>query len=189
MARQIRTWDIQECVRLTDELQDVFCVLKFMPSACDCESHLLLPPWQVFPGLEATSMGWRMGNGERYRAGWFDWFDGLGEASRAHYVDRFPEPEKNGWPGFYAMVLKEAPSDGERSRHGTSLKPIWRYFPGIAKGQGSWRTLDCPETRTWKRLFLSMNGLERTIYKLKNPEPQGWKGYYRSLLEKPKSKD
>lgn len=188
MSRQIRTWELQESRQLTDGLLDLFCELRFMPSACDCENHLLLPLWQVFPDYERTSLGWRMGSGERYRWGWHDWFDGLSEAGRAKYIERFPEPEKNGWPGFYAMVLKETPSDGERSLRGSTLKPIWRYFPGISKGHGSWRDLNCPETRTWKRLFLYMNGLERLVYKLKNPEPEGWKGYYRSLLEKPREK-
>lgn len=60
-----------------------------------------LPPWAAFPYYTAGTMGWRQGSGEVYLTDWYGWFHDLSAERQAAYRGRFPEPDRNGWLGFY----------------------------------------------------------------------------------------
>jgi hypothetical protein len=59
------------------------------------------PPWAAFPFYNAVTIGWRMGNGERYWLDWTDWFRQIGPSRRAAYRRRFPAPARDCWEDFY----------------------------------------------------------------------------------------
>jgi N-glycosidase YbiA len=62
-------------------------------------SSLLLPPWEKYPEIERTSIGWRMGYGEDYFSLWSPWYQGLSEPGKKKYQAMYPEPKD--WKGFY----------------------------------------------------------------------------------------
>lgn len=66
-----------------------------------------LPPWAAFPRYSSATMGWRQGSGEVYLTEWFRWFTSLSEERKASYKERFPEPSRDGWPGFYGWGNSE----------------------------------------------------------------------------------
>ena len=65
------------------------------------------PPWEVFPTLERTSIGWRMGSGESYIHEWWDWIESLpeDESTRIAYLRRY-RPAPMSWLRSILTVLQ-----------------------------------------------------------------------------------
>jgi len=58
------------------------------------------PPWEAFPGMEPSSLGWRMGGGEDHTYKLYVYFAHCTPEERAAYMARYPEPP--GWEGWYS---------------------------------------------------------------------------------------
>jgi hypothetical protein len=78
---------------------------EFRPTAPD---RFWLPPWAAFPLYDSVTIGWRMGEGERYWIDWQKWFAALPEDRKASYQERFLEPERDAWQGFYKLARRRA---------------------------------------------------------------------------------
>ena len=63
-----------------------------------------LPPWAAYPLFNSVTIGWRMGSGEWYWIDWHNWYAALPEDRKAAYRSRFPEPDRDGWLGFYELA-------------------------------------------------------------------------------------
>jgi hypothetical protein len=59
----------------------------------------MIPIWEYAPGVDPSSIAWRMGVGEAYKIKWCKFYDGLSEIEQARYKEKYPEPEE--WKGFY----------------------------------------------------------------------------------------
>lgn len=70
----------------------------FQPKGPD---RFWLPLWVAFPFYDSVTIGWRMGDGERYRVDWCNWFNSINADRQNDYKQRFPEPNRDGWLGFY----------------------------------------------------------------------------------------
>lgn len=165
-----------------DELYDFFFVLELMPSAADSESICLTPLWDAFPGLEWGSIHWRMGEGEGYKFGWLDWFATISAESRSAYMKRFPEPDRNDWPGFYAELSSRSRND-RTTKNSPELKPVWDMFPDVTFGSHDWKLIENSRMITvWIRLFGEMDEAARRDYITNTSEPEGWDGFYQAVL-------
>lgn len=71
---------------------------EFRPSD---PSRCWLPPWATYPGYTSVTMNWRQGTGEVYLRDWWRWYLALPVEQQVAYRTRFPEPDRDGWPGFY----------------------------------------------------------------------------------------
>lgn len=60
-----------------------------------------VPPWAAYPGYSSVTMNWRQGSGEVYLRDWWRWYSAQSAGQQAAYRERFPEPDRAGWPGFY----------------------------------------------------------------------------------------
>ena len=65
----------------------------------DALSRPLAPPWEKYPEIGYSSIGWRMGCGETYMERWRAFYDGLSPAGRERYRQMCPAPKS--WQGFY----------------------------------------------------------------------------------------
>ncbi len=94
-----RSWDMKDGV-IPDGLRSELEEIANRKTPFDTEG-LPVPPWQAFPHLERRSMGWRMGAGEDYLLGFYEWFSGLDKAEKTRYARLHPEPDE--WAGFYSL--------------------------------------------------------------------------------------
>jgi hypothetical protein len=80
---------------------------EFRPTDPD---RFWLPPWAAYPLYNSVTTGWRQGNGEQYWIDWHDWYAALPQDRKAAYRERFPEPDRDGWPGFYELAWRRTRS-------------------------------------------------------------------------------
>lgn len=52
----------------------------------------MLPLWLKYPELQNGSIGWRMGDGEKYATEYYKWYERLTQEEREDYKIKFPEP-------------------------------------------------------------------------------------------------
>ena len=53
---------------------------------------LMAPQWIEYPALSEFSMGWRMGAGEDYKCGFWNWYETLSPEQQQEYQTLFPYP-------------------------------------------------------------------------------------------------
>lgn len=61
------------------------------------------PPWKKYPDKKASSMAWRMGEGEDYYNIFYQWYSSLNAVEQSYYAVEHPEPRQ--WRGFYKTII------------------------------------------------------------------------------------
>lgn len=144
----------------------IFGVPRYDPTAIleryRDEDGLLMPPWAAIPAIPLGSIGWRMGGGEDYWHGFFDWLHGLSVKEQAAFRAKYPEPETvtEGlpWTGIYdraaashaqktqsRLEREKAQTEFDERRHEDFLRDrfpeFWARFGGMPDVSGK-RILD-----------------------------------------------
>ena len=73
-------------------------LLLSQPAPTFDRAGLMVPPWVKYPGMPRVSIGWRMGEGERYWDEFRAWWR-QSAGVRADVRSAYPEPL--GWMKFY----------------------------------------------------------------------------------------
>lgn len=127
------------------------------------------PPWEEYPNLERSDMGWRMGDGQFYQERFEEWFSGRTLKERVDFALRHPEPDDE-WLGYYTLF-------------GVPMTPPWRRYPRLAHTSWEWREVRSP-ARYWKSFhdwLLRLTPEAKSTYAAQNPEPDDWSEFYSSI--------
>ncbi|WP_432651063.1 NADAR family protein [Huintestinicola sp.] len=98
----------------------------------------MAPPWLKYPELFYGCIGWRMGYGECYMEEYLHWLDGLNEAKRKEFEEKFPKPVswdhskiiKNGDYAIAAWRCEGSPKYSAGDIAGNDKKIFfWKHHP------------------------------------------------------------
>ena len=86
----------------------------------------MAPQWIEYPALSEFSMGWRMGAGEDYKCGFWNWYETLSLKQQREYQTLFPYPcfwHYNKWEVNYLEIEDRLDNEEDYYYEGV---PFWQ---------------------------------------------------------------
>lgn len=126
-----------------------------------------VPPWEKYPNLRRSSMGWRMGAGESFLVETFHpWWSKLGEAERVRYRLAHPEPDE--WNGFLG------PADFDLEGR---MVPPWVKYTSRPQSDPFWRTSGRRYLNKFGTWWDALTIEKQDIYRAFYSEPEEWRHF------------